>query len=172
MTQFWLSLQDIPAQGREFSFTDPRFWTEPIREFGLDYSINSVQASLFLQPQKEGCMVWGHLQADMQIPCGRCIRKSRFAFDEHFEIFEELTSETDEASWQPGFLRLNNQILELDVAGVLWEQFVLLIPLKPLCSEQCAGICPHCGANQNFEQCNCMQKEGDPRLEVFRKLKL
>jgi uncharacterized protein len=172
MTQFWLSLHDIPAQGREFSFTDHKLWTEPIKEFDLAYSINSIQASLFIQPQKDGCLVWGHLQADIEIPCDRCTRNSNFSFDEKFEIYEELASEADEPALQPNLLRLNNNVLELDVAGVLWEQFVLLIPPKPLCTDQCAGICSKCGKNLNVEKCNCAQEEGDPRLEIFRKLSI
>jgi uncharacterized protein len=35
------------------------------------------------------------------------------------------------------------------------EQVYLEIPMKPLCSPECRGLCPRCGANLNTETCAC-----------------
>ena len=40
----------------------------------------------------------------------------------------------------------------------------------PLCSEDCAGICPKCGANRNIFKCDCVLREPDPRFAALRKL--
>ena len=43
----------------------------------------------------------------------------------------------------------------LDLGEMVREQFFLTVPLKRLCREQCAGICPTCGANRNDKSCQC-----------------
>ena len=35
------------------------------------------------------------------------------------------------------------------------EQFVLTLPMKPLCSDDCKGLCPVCGTNLNRGTCDC-----------------
>jgi hypothetical protein len=45
------------------------------------------------------------------------------------------------------------------------------LPLKPLCREECKGLCPSCGADLNKGPCSCKGKKGDPRLAALKKLK-
>ncbi len=61
---------------------------------------------------------------------------------------------------------------ELDTTPILMEQLQLNIPMKPLCREDCAGLCPQCGADRNQAPCACAGSDVDPRwqaLERFRK---
>ncbi len=44
---------------------------------------------------------------------------------------------------------------ELDLAPLAWEEIVLVVPSKYLCVDDCAGLCPGCGANLNREPCAC-----------------
>ncbi len=50
----------------------------------------------------------------------------------------------------------------LDVEPVAHDACILELPLAPLCSESCRGLCPICGANLNFEACSC-ERPTDPR---------
>lgn len=43
----------------------------------------------------------------------------------------------------------------LDIDKDVREEMILNWPMKPLCSQQCRGICPDCGKNLNYEQCVC-----------------
>jgi uncharacterized protein len=58
----------------------------------------------------------------------------------------------------------------IDLGETMREQFYLALPMKPLCREDCAGLCPICGINRNREQCQCQAEWVDPRLEPLRKL--
>jgi uncharacterized protein len=52
------------------------------------------------------------------------------------------------------------------------EQLYLNLPLKPICSPGCKGLCPTCGANRNLAGCGCAVQASDPRLAAllpFRK---
>ena len=47
----------------------------------------------------------------------------------------------------------------LFLADVLAEQVNLALPMKVICRSDCRGLCPHCGANLNNEECRC-EKHG------------
>jgi uncharacterized protein len=42
--------------------------------------------------------------------------------------------------------------------------------MKPLCRDDCKGLCPQCGTNLNRETCTCSPKWEDPRLAALRGL--
>ncbi len=60
---------------------------------------------------------------------------------------------------------------EIDLSDVIYEQIVLSFPMKPLCREECAGLCPQCGADRNAESCRCSDVHSDPRWDALRGLK-
>jgi uncharacterized protein len=53
---------------------------------------------------------------------------------------------------------------QIDLSEIAREQIYLLVPLKPLCRDSCAGLCQHCGSNRNLEPCDCAEdlQGGDP----------
>jgi len=57
---------------------------------------------------------------------------------------------------------------EIDLDGPIKEALILEIPLKPLCNENCRGICPLCGIDRNQENCDCKPENTDPRWEGLR----
>jgi uncharacterized protein len=54
---------------------------------------------------------------------------------------------------------------------LLREQFYLALPMKPLCREDCKGLCPQCGTNLNTGSCECGPALEDPRLAPLKQLK-
>jgi uncharacterized protein len=60
---------------------------------------------------------------------------------------------------------------QIDLNEVLREQFYLALPMKPLCREDCEGLCPKCGTNLNTGTCTCATQWEDPRLAPLRNLK-
>jgi len=48
---------------------------------------------------------------------------------------------------------------EIDLLPEIGEQVALTVPLKPLCSETCKGLCPFCGADLNTTACGCGQEQ-------------
>lgn len=59
---------------------------------------------------------------------------------------------------------------ELDIDEMAYSDLVLDLPGKVLCSPDCKGLCPQCGANWNHETCACTGKAVDPRLRVLERL--
>ena len=58
---------------------------------------------------------------------------------------------------------------EVDVEELARTAFILGMDTKTLCSEDCKGLCPTCGADLNLGPCTC-KKAPDPRLAVLSKL--
>jgi uncharacterized protein len=60
---------------------------------------------------------------------------------------------------------------EIDLDQLMKEQFQLSLPMKPLCSDDCKGLCPVCGKNLNRDTCTCSRTWEDPRLAALKALK-
>ena len=58
---------------------------------------------------------------------------------------------------------------KVDLGDLARTAFILGMDTKTLCSEDCKGLCPRCGADLNLGPCSC-KKEADPRLAVLAKL--
>lgn len=58
---------------------------------------------------------------------------------------------------------------EADAGDLARTAFILGMDSKTLCSEDCKGLCPRCGADWNFGPCSC-KKEPDPRLAALATL--
>lgn len=58
----------------------------------------------------------------------------------------------------------------IDLGQVVREQCYLALPMKPLCTPDCQGLCPQCGTNLNTERCACAPTWQDPRLAVLQSL--
>ena len=58
---------------------------------------------------------------------------------------------------------------KVDISDLARTAFILGMDTKTLCSEDCKGLCPRCGADLNLGPCSC-KKEADPRLAVLAKL--
>ena len=58
---------------------------------------------------------------------------------------------------------------KVDVGELAREAFILDMDTKTLCSEDCKGLCPRCGADLYLGPCSC-KKDVDPRLAVLAKL--
>jgi len=172
MSRVMLNISDIPAEGREFTFEDTGVWTAAWKEFGLPYAMREpLRAELVIVPEKNGFLIRGKIDGTVAVPCSRCAEDALVRLAARFDTFE--TKPGPEADPLDGsHLTAHGKTLELDVGGLLWEHFELAMPVKPLCSPDCAGLCPACGANQNVEACDCKPGGNDPRLAVLSNLKI
>lgn len=175
MSDCWLDITDIPAEGREFSFSDQAIWTGPIAEFKLPHVLDApglgLSAAFTVLPQGRGALIRGTLGGTVIVPCDRCAEDVTLTLDGAFELFEEAPLEAEQVV-EPGLLRRRGKVLELDVGSLLWEQYLLALPVKPLCDENCPGLCPHCGAPLRDGPCGCTEDAGDPRLAALKNLKV
>jgi len=113
--------------------------------------------------------------ASAEAPCCRCLETARLPLQASFKYtFAPAPSEPQEE------MELNAEDLELayyeedtiDLDRVIYEQIMLQLPIKLLCSETCKGLCPQCGINLNSASCHCEAGIFDERLAVLKKFKV
>lgn len=71
--------------------------------------------------------------------------------------------------------RFSAPVAEGDIINLtenLREDIIIALPLKPLCSQECRGICPRCGKDRNAERCSCAPPGGDMRWGALEGLAL
>lgn len=173
MAELWLTLADLPEQGRKIHVAEQAVWKDPLHEFTIQASISiPLTARLFLLPGPKGLLIRGDIRGRIQMPCDRCTRDVRIPLDAAFELFEAYSPEEQNGLGTEGLIRFNQGKPELNAGELLWEQFLLALPIKPLCSKTCRGLCPKCGQNLNEGACSCTAEGSDPRMAVFRNLKI
>ncbi len=183
----WINISDIPAEGQTFIFEEQSIWTDPMKEFGIQGRVLvPLRGEVFLLPQAgesvQGCLVRGTLTGAVALPCNRCAEDARIDINSAFENFEPFPAENDSFSPEESdnlveacdeeVVRLKDGVLQFNPVALLWEEFALALPVKPLCRPDCKGLCPICGQNRNMSECSCNAETGDPRLAVLRNLTL
>jgi uncharacterized protein len=87
-----------------------------------------------------GVLVSGSISAPVSSCCGRCLKDIQLRIaEEKLELFFELDS--------------NQEILTVDED--LRAELLLNLPMNPVCSDDCQGLCPVCGIDLNEKSCNC-----------------
>lgn len=116
----------------------------------------------------------GRVRTTLELTCGRCLESFRMPVDESFDVLymphlveagegERQVEDDDVAT---AFYR--DQVI--DLGQLMQEQFYLVVPMKPLCREDCRGLCALCGTNLNASPCTCAVSWEDPRLAALRNL--
>ncbi len=114
---------------------------------GADYD-------LVLTNTGEGVLATGMLRARVTGTCDRCLEEASFDVDAEvdgyylFEEPEQLAEDEDEADFE-----LVSPDRTIDLSGALLSALVMETPFVVLCREDCAGLCPVCGANLNEVDC-------------------
>ena len=177
---YLLPIKDILSgkQNLNFDFDGQDYLASLAKEYNLNCTIDRpIKVSVHLIPQKTGILIQGRIAGIVTLTCDRCAEEYAQKISTEFDEFE-VNPEADTSDFEdvePLESRIiydAKQNLVLDLGAVIWEEFLLAQPLKPLCQENCKGLCPICGTNLNLDSCHCQKDEGDPRLAVLRGLKI
>ncbi len=173
-----LRIDDITAEAKGLSFAESEAEINrilekgPLTEFrieepiGVTVSYYRAGTELFFE---------GGLHASTTAVCARCAEEFAAPSDRDFRFilapksvgFDEdknLRDEDLEFSLYDGD--------QIDLSPLIREQFLLSLPTRPLCREDCRGLCPKCGINLNHAQCSCSEERGHPGLAALRNLKV
>jgi uncharacterized protein len=117
----------------------------------------------------------GTVQTVLELPCSRCLEPFRWPVDAAFDlVYHPQSGNVGEGELEVGQEDLSTAFYdneEIDLGQLAREQFYLALPMKPLCSDACRGLCAVCGINLNRETCECRRDWVDPRLAVLRAIK-
>jgi DUF177 domain-containing protein len=141
-----------------------------------DYRIAEPVALAFdIFKDKEQFRLVGDVKTILELRCSRCLEAFRWPVDSHFDLryqpHAQNTGEGEQEIEEDDLTTAFYQNDEIDLAQLMEEQFYLSLPMKPLCADDCRGLCPQCGKNLNRESCDCKRDWDDPRFAALRALK-
>ena len=114
-----------------------------------------VELAFDIFKDKQAFRLAGRLQTTLELKCSRCLEPFAVPVDQAFDLrYQPHTANAGEGE-----------------RDLMHEQFVLALPMKPLCDAACKGLCPVCGTNLNTTTCDCKPAWEDPRLAVLRELR-
>jgi uncharacterized protein len=134
-----------------------------------------VEVSLDVQKLgDEAFGVSGRAKTRLAMDCSRCLEPFEVPVDATFDLRyvpqAENTGEAEVEVAEDDLMTAYYREGMLDLIELLREQFVLALPMKPLCTPDCRGLCQQCGANLNKTQCSCAPAWEDPRLAPLKSL--
>lgn len=123
---------------------------------------DQIVVDTILEWVTDGLLASGTISAPWQAECQRCLGPAEGRLDFEFrELFEREPREGES-------YRMGHD--SIDMEPLVREAVMLELPLVPLCSATCRGLCTHCGAELNLGPCDCVPIGFDPRwaaLEAF-----
>ncbi len=158
---------------------------EPVTSAWLDASLGAGspfrsagdgRLGVHLERIDNAVHVRGRIRLTLDAECSRCLGRAPLALDTPFSVAlfprgEEPPAgpdgelETDDM----GVATYDNK--EIDLSSIVHDEVFLELPMTPLCSAECAGLCATCGKNLNEGSCAC-EPIGDPRWEALRQIKI
>ena len=124
-----------------------------------------------------GFLLRARLSYDQTLACIRCLKPIREASEGEFEVL--LMVEPDRAAGGDTPIELEETDLsvlrvegeEIETEPILIEQILLQVPMKPLCREDCRGLCPRCGSDRNESPDCCDETRYDSRWSGLQSLR-
>ncbi|MGH9442168.1 MAG: YceD family protein [Thermoanaerobaculia bacterium] len=177
------------AKERPFQFSD-EVLALPVETFGEPLlSLSPISMSGEVTAMDDEYLLDATLSYSGELECGRCL--AAYPFEQRqavqLRLRERPAAPPAPKPVRPGRptappeeeVELSGDDLDvvffdepvLPFEDVAREQILIAIPMKPLCREDCRGLCPNCGTDLNVGTCACSEKAVDPRLEVLKNFK-
>jgi len=133
--------------------------------------IKPVEGELTSRKIGDDFVFTGLTRTDVELECSRCLANYQHHLEAKLDFLVRVGKDQIRIEHQDQAEQLifpGNQFFSLD--NLVKEAILLSVPLKPLCSGECKGLCSMCGANLNISSCQCKKEKPDPRWEKLKNL--
>ncbi|HWE54743.1 MAG TPA: DUF177 domain-containing protein [Acidimicrobiales bacterium] len=128
-----------------------------------------VEADVVLDSVDGGIEVAAVITAPWTGECRRCLRVIAGTLEAEVRELYRPRPPGEPVDQDEDTYPLTGELLDLQ--PLIRDAILLELPLNPLCREDCAGLCPTCGADLADGPCDCAAPPADPRwaaLDVLR----
>ena len=112
----------------------------------------------------DGILVTGIVRASVEGECDRCLDPAFFEIAGEIEEYYLFHEPDDPEAYEDGYELLGEDRV-IDLSGAVADAVVVDTPFVVLCKPDCKGLCPTCGANLNYETCDCAAKAEQERVD-------
>jgi uncharacterized protein len=117
--------------------------------------------------QKDMYELQGTIKAYIMLQCARCLVDHQHHLTSQVNLILVRKKHEGEEFPEDSIL-IDGDTVEME--DIIIENFLLSVPIKVLCQEDCKGLCPVCGINRNTEKCTCQEQKIDPRFAALKDL--
>jgi uncharacterized protein len=158
--------EDFPAGEIDFDSNQLR-QIGPLRATGAAELLNNTLGEI---------RVRGHVNAEIEMACDRCLEPVQHSIDNDFDLFYRPAPEEGgvphDLAIGPGEAEIGYyEGIGMELSDVIREYVLLTLPMQSICRDECAGICPKCGKNRNAGECGCVQEQVNDRWSALRNWK-
>ena len=137
-------------------------------ELGLDPEefdvVGNCHLSIQVRKVGTGFHVRGRARVTVAQACARCLQAIERTVEPEIQmVFEPAGAAHTRTEEQVRRLDLGITFFQgngIDLGPEVRQAVSLALPLKPLCRDDCKGLCPGCGVNLNVEPCRCCKEPG------------
>jgi len=172
-----IKVSNIPEEGLKLHF---RLDGEKLKDIvkvnqGMDFHPHTLDVSCDVAKIQETVDLDFHLETEIDFDCGRCLEFFSLPVkgDAHYTLVpfqEDVKGEGEWSSEDDAFGFYREDLIDLE--SLVYDQILLQIPLKPLCRENCRGLCPRCGTNMNVSSCSCREEQANSPFAALKNLKV
>jgi len=134
-----------------------------------------VELEFDIHKDKDKFRLAGRVRTELELTCSRCAEPYRFpvdaTFDQRYLPASTAATASDNEVAEDDLETSYYDDDQIDLNELMREQFYLALPMKPLCREDCRGLCAQCGTNLNTGTCDCAPVWEDPRLAALKTIK-
>jgi len=164
-----VDLRLIKQDGSRFRFSELAGDLELAME-GFEFP-EPIDVDLLASKSGDEVIVQGRVNATVEMECSRCLESFEMEVDPKIQfVIQLLDTSQPQYSEDDDFIILPRTTGEYEISDRVREAILLELPLKPLCSEDCRGLCPMCGVNLNETDCECTPDKTDERWDSLKQL--
>ena len=172
-----ITVSSIPEEGLNLRFSKGREWLEKAVSDQADpvACVQDIQVTCQVRRLAENVFLEGSIDTVLELTCCRCLEAALLPVKTAFRYALEPLPERQSPEMELGSEDLESGYYEEDIIELeqlVLEQILLQIPIRVLCTENCRGLCPHCGMNLNQETCRCQDTAIDSRFAVLKNMKI
>jgi uncharacterized protein len=147
-----LSLSGLPKRGKVVLSTEK---SAPEFEISPTIFFQPIIINAELESVGEAILCRAKLNTVSRLICDRCAREFDFPLtvEINFKFLQKTGGSNLKDTEEVKYYFPDKP--EIDISSDLRDELLLAIPMKILCREDCQGLCSRCGADLNFEICNC-----------------
>lgn len=164
-----LKINDIPPEGLTLELD------QKLDLFDQGSASTAFRAVLNIKPTGGGSIhMAGRVKAEPLLECSRCLKSFAYKIDSELSIDLTPISAMDKSPEHEligGELETDfYQGDEIEPLEFVKEQLLISIPMVPVHSPDCKGLCPVCGTDFNEADCGC-RRNGQEGFGPFARLK-
>ena len=167
-----IRVDSIPGEGLRIERKiDPSDLEPDVPGHGLPEAFSFIGRA---RRSSAGVMVKGNLTGSVRSQCGRCLGNFKMPVDAGMDIMflprsERADDETELVDVDESFSYYDGD--SIDLLKEIKDLIIVSLPIKPICREDCKGLCPHCGADLNEGACRCGGKSGPSPFDELKELR-